>query len=59
MMNTKANTKQPTEPRYCEQCGRRLTGRPEKRFCRDACRAKHTRERIKARLAELEDTVGK
>lgn len=40
----------------CEQCGEPFAGRPDKRFCRDACRTAFGRDR-KAR--EVHETIAK
>ena len=40
--------------RHCEACGGPFHGRQDKRFCRDACRTRFSRER-KAR--EVQETI--
>ena len=53
----------PPATKRCERCGAELDGgRPDRRFCGGACRARASRERSRARLraelaAELEELL--
>ena len=47
--------RQAEEPRYCLNCGRRITGRRDKRFCNTGCASNYRRgeRRLAARFAKL------
>jgi hypothetical protein len=40
----------------CEQCHEPFSGRPHKRFCRDACRTRFNRA---AKMREIRDLLGR